>query len=328
MKGSNTGTVVRTHAVERYRRTATLMCLLGAFVCLPGSGASGNGWGRDLVTIGGDIVPGVPLTIGVISGGAHISAGGWYCFVQGKNTVTLHGKKADDGKFHPVVVYEVGVEDETKWKKLGSNSEGPGSDTVTVSPDNQMVRVTIDMEPFRPWIGTYRYGRVVLENGDAAIIALEDLLPTADARDAAGNFKEDVGGGRAMLRHGFKLPQPNHPAVLSNVISLGDKLIGEFIVDARSEKPVTLKGSRNLDGDFWPTVTLEAGNSEKDWHEIGKSYDGGVSATLEIHHGKAEKIRVQLSDYKPVIDKFKFGKITFSDNESTVFYLDLLDPKG
>jgi hypothetical protein len=298
-------------------------------MCFPlaSSGGPGDGWARFLVPIGHGPAPGIPLTLRSLGCDVTVSADGWYCYTQGRDPVVLHGQNETDRRlFRPVVTYEIST-DKDKWRRLRPDDEQSRSDSVTVSPDNPIINVTIDMEPFRGWIGTYRYGRVVLENGDADIIELEDLLPTADARDAAGNFKEDVAFGGAMLRHEFKLPRPNDPAVLSKVISLGGQLVGEFIFSSRLEA-VSLKGTRTLDGDFWPTATFYAGNSLTEWKEVGKSQNSGTSATLQITSGKAETLRILLTDYKREMSKYKYGKIVFPNGQSTIFYLDLLDPKS
>jgi hypothetical protein len=308
------------------RHMAILVGLLGIFVSRTTSGAP-NSWARLLVPIGHGPSPGVPLTIRAYTyKDAMLSADGWFCYTQGRNWITLHGQKNDDGRsFRPIVTYEIATEGKTKWTRLRVESEPSHPDTVIVGPNNPTVNVTIDMEPFRGWIGVYRYGRVILENGDAGIIELEDLLPTANASDADGNFKEDIVAGGAMLRHRFKLPRANDPAVLSNVISLGGQLVGEFIFDAGPET-VSLEGTRTLDGDFWPSVRLEAGDSDKDWKQIGKSPANGTSATLRMSGGQAEIMRVLLNDYKSMLKENKLARIVFSDGRSCVFYLDLLDP--
>jgi hypothetical protein len=306
---------------------ASLIAFLGMGCSLASNGAP-NSWARLLVPIGHGPRPGVPFTIRSYTNmEARLSADGWFCYTQGRDPITLHGRKETDGRlFHPVVSYELATEDQSKWRKLREEAEQSRPDTVTVSPDNPIVSVTIDIEPLRGWIGTYRYGRVVLETGDAGIIELEDLLPTANARDATGNFKENVASGGAMLRHQFKLPRSNDPAVLSDVICLGDQLIGSFVFDSQSET-VRLEGTRTLDGDFWPAVRLEAGNSDKNWQYIGRSPASGTPTTLQMSSGKAQSMRILLTGYKPIIGKYKFGKIVFSDGQSCVFYLDLLDPK-
>jgi hypothetical protein len=168
---------------------------------------------------------------------------------------------------------------------------------------------------------------VVFENNDAAVIELEDLLPTADARDPTGNFKQDVFEGEGgMLRHKFKRPRSSDPAILSNVISLGGQLIGEFLFDPGSET-VTLTGTRTLDGDFSPMAKYYGGDSMTEWREVGKSQNNGKPSTLQITSGKAEELRFLLTDYKACLGKYKYGKIAFPNGYSTVFYLDLLDPK-
>jgi hypothetical protein len=281
-----------------------------------------------LVPIGHGPAPGVPLTIGELEySDAKLLALGWCSYVQGRNPMVFHGQKESDGRFfRPVVTFEIATEGKTKLKKLRQDSEQASSETATVSPERPLLNVVIDMEPFEGWIGTYRYGKVILENGDAAIVALEDLLPRASARDGIGNFKEDIFAGGAMLHYKFKLPRPNDPAVLSNIISLGDQLIGEFIFDSRTQT-ISLKGTKTLDGDFWPKVTFQVGNSEDDWKEIGKSTNNGVPAALQITERKAETMRILLTDFKPLITKFKYGKVVFSSGQATVFYLNLLDPE-
>jgi hypothetical protein len=256
-----------------------------------------------------------------------LSAKGLYRYVESRDPVVLHGKKEDDGLFRPAVTYEVPMQDKSEWKELPSDAQCE-ADSITVSPANPIARLTINMEPFRNCIGMYRYGRVVLENGDAAIIQLDDLLPTADARGFTGDFKEDVSGGDARMRQkGYKAPQSRSPAVLSSVTSLGGNVVGEFIFEAQG-KTVSLEGTRSLDGDFWPRVTFHVGNSTSEWKKIGESQNKGTPTSLQIASGKADIVRIALTDYRPLIDKFKYGKILFSDGEFTVFYLELLDPKS
>jgi hypothetical protein len=116
----------------------------------------------------------------------------WYRYTVGSDPVTLHGKKRPDGMFEPVVKYEVATEGKVKWKRLSVDNEQSVTDTIIVSPDNPVTKLWVNMEPFQKAIGIFRYGRLILENGDAAIFEIEDLLPTADARGEANDYKEDV----------------------------------------------------------------------------------------------------------------------------------------
>lgn len=303
--------------------------LVGMFMSVTSTGAPGDGWFRYLVPIGHGPPPDVPFTIGEIgSDGGVILARGWYCYTQRKDPVVLHGKKDPEGPFHPVTTYEVATEGKTQWRKLEMQGKQSDIDSISASTDTPLFPVAIDMEPFRAVVGVYRYGRLVLENGDSAIIALEDLLPTANARDALGNFSEDVSGGDTRMRmQGYKTPRPSDRAQLVRVVSLGDRLIGEFVFGAR-DRTVRLEGAKTPDGDFWPTATFEYGDSDKDWIAVGNSKGNGTPGILEIPSGQAKLIRFVLSDYKAEIGKHEFGKITFSNGESVVFYLQLLDPRG
>ncbi|SRR5579884_323563 len=308
-----------------------------AFLTFPcaSNGESAHSWIRFLVVDSDQLrnMPGVPFVIAYTDYSDEtyaLGAGGWYRYTQGRDPVVLHGKREPGGLFRPALAYEVAMEDKTKWKRIPAEVQ-PDSDTITVSPENPIIRLTMSMEPFRSCIGIYRYGRVVLESGDSAILALEDLLPTANARGATGDFREDVSGGDLKMREskqGFKQPRPSDPAHLCFVTSLGDRLIGDFIFVAPSENAVTLQGTKTLDGDFWPKVVYQVSNSGEQWETIGKSKHSGTPATIQIPGGKADRLRILLTDYKPLIGKYKYGRIVFSNGESAVFYLELIDPKG
>jgi hypothetical protein len=320
----------RPATLRFYRSGRILTALLALLVSLSSRAEHADGWIRFLVDIEEfQNRPGIPFIIASTRYDDYtLSAAGWYRYTEGRDPVVLHGKKEPDGMFRPVVTYEVATEDQTKWKMVAEDVEQLGSDSITVSPDHPMAKVTVNMEPFRRCVGIFRYGRLVLESGDAAIVEIEDLLPTAAARGSTGDFREDViGGDLRMRQQGFKQPGPSDPAHLSSVTSLAGRLIGDFIFSARSEKAVSLDGTRTLDGDFWPTVTFQVGNSDTAWETIEKSQHSGTPAKLEIPSGKAQKMRILLTDYKPLIGKYKYGRIVFSDGESGVFYLDLLNPK-
>lgn len=304
--------------------------LLGPFVQLHASKATPHGWIRFLVDA--DQLkgrPGVPFAIASVNYSDYrLFATAWFRYVQGRDPIILHGSQDPDGLFRPSVVYEVAIKDKAEWRKI-SERKG-GESTAVVGPEHPILRLSVDMDPFRSCVGVYRYGRILLENGDVAVIELEDLLPTADARgDADGSFRESVSGGDMRMRQqGVEEPAPDGFAHLSSVTSLGGRLIGDFVLINRSGKTLKISGTRTLDGDFWPKVELLAGRSLQDWKTIGKSQNNGTSASIEIATGKAEIVRVMLSDYKPLIGERKYGKIIFPSGRYGVFYLELLDPQS
>lgn len=276
--------------------------------------------------------PGIPFVVSYVEHKADVlsvplGAFCWFRYTVGTDPVTLHGEKRPDGTFEPIVKYEVATEDKTKWKQIRADIEQHTSETIVVNPDNPVVKLWVDMEPFRKTIGVFRYGRLVLENGDAAIFEIEDLLPTADARDETDDYKEVVfQPDDEKKKEGFADAWLAEPANLFSVISFGNLLIGDFTFEAQP-KAVSLQGTRTLDGDFWPKATFQVANSDHVWKTIGKSQHSGTPVTLEIAGGKAERIRILLTDYKPLIGKFKYGKVVFSNGQSGVFSIDLLNPK-
>ena len=305
-----------------------LTVILSTVIPWTGQAASGHAWARTLPRSLFP-VPGVALTIATFeSDGVTLSASGSYCNVQGNVPTILHGKKENGEFFRVAVSYEVATNGKTGWQKLYPGIEQPIVDSTTVDSEHPLALVTFNMAPFRSWIGIYRYGRIVLENGDTAIIALEDLLPTANARGDSGNFKEDViGGDYRMRREGTDAPRAGDPAAPADVISLGGALTAEFIYDAGSNG-VILEGSQTLDGDFWPEVSIEVGKSLDDWQKIGAAKSNRPIATLQIPGGTAQPIRVNLTQCKRFIGDYKYGKLIFSNGAFTVFYLEVLDPKS
>jgi hypothetical protein len=323
-------------------RISTLTGIISAVLSTATVSAQ-NPWWRSFVPIGHGLGrPGVPLTIaGIYSDGVTVSADGWYRYIQSRDPVVLHGKQSiekvyrhgkqeDERIFYPVATFEVATQDKTKWRKLREDDlEQAAPDTITVSPDNPIVNVRIDMRRLREWIGTYRYGRVLLENGDSAVIGLEDLLPTADGREDSLDFKESVSDDEIQLeQQGLKNPRPNDPAVLFSVTSLAGKVFGDLVF-ASQRGPTAIEGKRTLDGYFWPKCALQAGNSDEKWKTIGESPNrNGTKATLKITADGGQEVRVSVTKFLPLIGKYNYGRVIFSNGESGTFYLKLLNPRG
>lgn len=310
------------------RNSLRLAGVLAVLVALSSNAYYSPNWKRILADNTFFDLPGPAFAVSFISSDDYVlSATCWYRYVVGTDPVVLHGKRVSDDVFRPVVNYEVATEGKMKWKRISASVQQPDSDTITVNPNAPVTRLLVDMEPFRKAIGTFRYGRLVLENKDAAIFAIEDLLPPADARGDTNDFKEIVfETPEGKKSQGFLDDWIVAPAELLNVISFGDRLIGEFVFEAASAKTVALEGTKTLDGDFWPKARFQAANSDHAWKTIGESQNNGTPATLQIPNGKSERIRVLLTDYRPLIGKFKYGKIIFSNGQSAIFSIDLLNP--
>ena len=272
--------------------------------------------------------PGVPFGLLSTEDGqkSGLSADGWYRYIVGRAPVTLHGKREGDNMFRPKVTYEVAIEGRTKWKEIRSEIEQRNDDTITLDPKHPGVGVVINMEPFRGSIGVYRYGRLILENGDSTIFVIDDLLPPmAESESGDGDFKLEIMQSEKEKRaDGFTDQWLTEPASLAAVTSMGGRVIGDFVYSNRTKAPIKLSGFRTPDGDFWPTAVLQVGSGNNEWKTIGRSGENGTATALEIESGKAERIRIFLSEYKPLTDKYRFGKALFSDGTAGIFSLKFL----
>jgi hypothetical protein len=183
------------------------------------------------------------------------------------------------------------------------------------------------MEPYRKTIGIYTFGRLMLENGDSATFEIDDLLPTIAGRDDSDNFRTLAFQTADQKRkQGFRDEWISQPADLMFYTSVGGRLIGDFLFHNRSRQGIRVEGRTTPDANFWPKVVFEVANADGNWHRIGKSENAGIVRTLEIASGKSEAMRVLLTIYKPLVGKFKYARIVFSNGQAGVFSLDLLDP--
>jgi hypothetical protein len=139
-----------------------------------------------------------PLAIShLTSDSAHLDAHADY-FKLTPGKVTLHGRRIKDPvgdalRFYPYARLEVSDEPDRGWRVIGcSPMAGQGVETsavmvpVKIGVANPQAKrnatCVIDMNPFRPFVGKVRYGRVVLKDGGASqTLGLIDLLPPKDA---------------------------------------------------------------------------------------------------------------------------------------------------
>jgi len=89
--------------------------------------------------------------------------------------VTLQGTKTDDGRFWPVVRLQVADAENGQWTTLGPEVKG-SSITLVVAPKSR-VKLLVMMDRFRPYIGSLKLGKVILDNGEATCFELSNLLP-------------------------------------------------------------------------------------------------------------------------------------------------------
>lgn len=92
-----------------------------------------------------------------------------------------------DGKFYPHVFAKVTNEVNGEWKTIGELGVKGKLTSRWVAPKSVDDSLVVELDVFRPLIGTYFYGSVVLPTGESAVFELNDLLPPGQEVDKTGN---------------------------------------------------------------------------------------------------------------------------------------------
>jgi hypothetical protein len=260
------------------------------------------------------------IIVSTASSFGQLSAGAIYRWVGKKAPVILKGRRGSYGDFWPAVSYEVGIEGGKKWKVIAeSTPELPV--TIKFDAENPNGRLTIDMEPFRSSIGKFHRGRIVLSNGEAAEIILDDLLPPPASRGASRDYKKDVSD-----------PDPTRFGSLFALVSItafSDHLFGDFVFVGKEGTFVELKGTKSSDGEFLPIVTYQCGNGDDEWQTVGASDNNHAKETmLRLSAREALRpVRVPLDVFRAYRKRFKYGRLIFADAEvAAVFQMSDLEP--
>lgn len=137
-------------------------------------------WSREMV-FGGPPDPltaGSPFVLARVSGVSnHVE--GLFGYFDSKTTssIVVEGTKTADGKFWPYVVGQVAHDYRGVWMVLGQSSRQGESSKLTIQPKDSEAMLHVDLDQFRPMVGRFKYGRVVLESGISAAFELKDILP-------------------------------------------------------------------------------------------------------------------------------------------------------
>jgi len=89
--------------------------------------------------------------------------------------VTIRGTQLSDGSFWPHVTLQVGDRAEGPWKTIGRSHLSGKQSSVTVPSTLTIAPLRVDFLPFLPFLHRNNLGRIVLPNGDAALLDLKDL---------------------------------------------------------------------------------------------------------------------------------------------------------
>jgi hypothetical protein len=238
----------------------------------------------------------------------------------------VDGTETTDGRFWPRVVAEVSNDINGEWKKLDqpANSEKPAAFSLKSYQANVMLYVHLDV--FRPLIGKMRYGRVLLENGEAAVFELKDLPPSATNALSRG----DIGDwDRSTLFGYLEDPLAKGPFVIAAISSKQGHLRAACgFSHSKGTSATTLEGTETSDGDFWVSVTLQVANDpDGTWKTIGESSTLGKPVTVTFAEDTDKIFYVDLDGFSPAVGKFGYGRVLLENGQSAAFELtDLLPP--
>ena len=291
------------------------------FTCVaPQNAAASSDWTRDLAR-GTSMAafPGTSLVpLLAISEDNRVTVAFGYRYLDRVGPTQLHGKFDSAGQFWPVVTYQIAIAP-NKWRTVAKSDAPPDARGIRIDPAHPKVSLEVNMNPLLSQIAKYTRCRVVLENSESATLLLDDLLPIGDDPNDS-DFKAAV-----MDDNPRRL---NSTFSLIAVTSLSNRLIGEFAFMC-PDKPCSteISGCRDGYGEFAPDVTLSAGNSTDEWKNVTMPADRKQETKLRISNQlSSPNIRVDLTDYKPLIRKVKFAKVVFSNGDFSVFEMTSLEP--
>jgi hypothetical protein len=91
--------------------------------------------------------------------------------------VEIAGTKTPDGIFWPDVTLQVKNELTGGWETVATPRNEGTRTTVTIEPNGRNFDLTVNLNVFKPLIGTHKLGRIVLKSGEASEFDLKYLLP-------------------------------------------------------------------------------------------------------------------------------------------------------
>jgi hypothetical protein len=157
-----------------------MLRLVVLYACIgPGeaNGRSSDNWSREpfyeLKTANSR-----PLTfLSVSSIDGHLIAHCGYIDLRNLDATAIPGIKRPESSFWPDVTLAVADNPRGHWVPIGVATKKGKRVTVSILPHDTNTILSVDLDPFRPMITKWSYGKIVLPNGEFAIFALKYLLP-------------------------------------------------------------------------------------------------------------------------------------------------------
>jgi hypothetical protein len=110
----------------------------------------------------------------------------------------------------------------------------------------------------------------------------------------------------------------------------GDLGLSQRGTDVKKRPALIVRGHPARDGTFRPNMEFAVSNDGKNgWVVIESSFSDDPFATLTLDAvNKQIQFHIELDAFKPMIGKYKFGRIKLQSGESTVFPLRELTKQG
>lgn len=171
--------------MKRHGLMLALIALVSVtpLVALATKPVAAQGWERDFLE--DDIESKNPNFLLAILSSIEDRLVGYFAFHnQSIGQVILNGTKTQDREFWPSVLMQVSNGENSEWTTIAQPATSDEVASLTVD-GKSTAKLMIKMDSFRPFVGKFKFGRVVLENGEPAWFELNELRPP-DRRKAEG----------------------------------------------------------------------------------------------------------------------------------------------
>ena len=253
--------------------------------------------------------------------------------VASNPSTIVAGIEANEHRFWPNLIAEASNNPEAGWRTIGQSGVKGTPATRRVVPFSPGETFFVNMDGFRPLIGKTRYGRLVLENGQSALFLLQNLQPPRDSKRRDWTREPDeMHPSFTSLPFLTRPNQPISPISLLAVFSDRSAVKGEFsygAVSSKTERPNLNDWASAQFRNSWPTVTAQVTNDDRgEWKTIGQSSKPDRLYKPKSPPKVAELLYVDLSLLRPLIGKYRYGRVILETGESAIFELvNLLPPE-
>ena len=102
---------------------------------------------------------------------------------DGLSTMSLNGTRTADRKFWPYVTRQVSNDVTGTWTTIASREDSGTPSTSSIESKQVVGELYVNLDSFRPLIGKFRYGRILLSTGDAAVFEMRSILPPEEGEN-------------------------------------------------------------------------------------------------------------------------------------------------